>query len=143
MHNKSIPVSISLDNVFPGEDNKRQAGSNRRLRYLATLAIKTPDYARLRDLFVELEFMSSAQDAATRADLALPPISESPDSGGVSTEVAAPVRSGQSAVERVYCVVDTVARVHRLMERARQVEPATHRNGLAVEPGDRFPRLLG
>jgi CIC family chloride channel protein len=40
MHSKRIPVSISLDNTFqPAEENKRQAGSDRRLRYLATLAI--------------------------------------------------------------------------------------------------------
>ena len=40
MHSKRIPVSISLDNTFqPAEENKRQAGSDRRLLYLATLSI--------------------------------------------------------------------------------------------------------
>jgi CIC family chloride channel protein len=40
MHSKPIPVSISLDNEFrPEENNKRQAGSHRRLCYLAALAI--------------------------------------------------------------------------------------------------------
>ncbi len=40
MHSKRIPVSISLDNIQPEEENKRGAASSgRRLRYLAFLAI--------------------------------------------------------------------------------------------------------
>ena len=35
---------------------------------LAALAVKTPDWNRLRDLFVELEFRGNAQEAAAQAE---------------------------------------------------------------------------
>ena len=102
---------------------------------LTSLAIKTPDYARLRDLFVELEFMSSAQDAATRAESDVPPVPGSPDSGDSTTGFATPARSGQSAVARTYRVVDTVAGVHSFVERARTVECVSFDTETVLEAG--------
>ena len=37
---------------------------------LPALALKTPDWNRLRDLFVELEFRGNAQEAAAQAESA-------------------------------------------------------------------------
>lgn len=73
---------------------------------LEALAIKAPDWGRLRDLFVELEFRVAAQDAASQADASEP--------SAQATLGAMP------AVARDYRVVDTVEGVHDLVARARR-----------------------
>ncbi len=73
---------------------------------LPALAVKDPDWARLRELFVELEFRTAAQEAAAHADMAPAP---------------EPVEGEPPAVpERRYVIVDTVDAVRDLVARARQ-----------------------
>jgi DNA polymerase I len=83
---------------------------------LASLAVKTPDWNRLRDLFVELEFRGNAQEAAAQAEgtpAAAPPDAE----GRVAT---APVAPSAPAVTKNYQLVDTVEGVKALIARARK-----------------------
>jgi DNA polymerase-1 len=81
---------------------------------LPSLAVKTPDWNRLRDLFVELEFRGNAQEAATQAEGS--PQAAVTSAAGDRAE-AAPV---PAAVTRNYRVVDTVEGVSALVARARQ-----------------------
>jgi len=74
---------------------------------LPALALQTPDWNRLRDLFVELEFRTAAQDAAAQA--------------GAEPAGAAIAIGDVPAVERHYRVVDTVEAVRDLVARAREV----------------------
>jgi DNA polymerase-1 len=80
---------------------------------LSSLAIKTPDWNRLRDLFVELEFRGNAQEAAAQAEgnPAQPPATGAGD--GIKT-------AAHSAVAKHYRVVDTVEGVKALIARARK-----------------------
>lgn len=73
---------------------------------LDTLKVSTPDWNRLRDLFVELEFRGNAQEAAAHA-------SGVPD-GTPTAPVAVP-----DTIPRRYTVVDTVEAVAALCARAR------------------------
>ena len=81
---------------------------------LPALALETPDWNRLRDLFVELEFRGNAQEAAAQAE-STPAVSATPSDAG---ERAAPAAS--PAVARTYRVVDTVEGVRALVALARK-----------------------
>ena len=78
---------------------------------LPALALETPDWNRLRDLFVELEFRGNAQEAATLAET---PAHRAGRSDGACTAAVAP------AVTRTYRVVDTVEGVKALVAAARK-----------------------
>ncbi len=80
---------------------------------LPSLAIKTPDWNRLRDLFVELEFRGNAQEAAAQAE-GTP--AEPPAAGVVGDAKPA----AQPAVAKNYRVVDTVEGVKALLALARK-----------------------
>ena len=90
---------------------------------LPALAVKAPDWNRLRDLFVELEFRKNAQEAAAHAEGApaatgtAPAKGESPSLFGEPAHDAAPV---PPAVSRNYRVVDTVEGVQDLVALARR-----------------------
>jgi DNA polymerase I len=83
---------------------------------LTELAIKVPDWNRLRDLFVELEFRGNAQEAAAQAD-GTPPRSAAAAPGAAATAEAAPA---PPAVVKNYRVVDTVEGVRELVALARR-----------------------
>ena len=72
---------------------------------LASLAVREPDWARLRDLFVKLEFQKHAQDAAARAG---------EPAGGVASETAS-----TSPLTTSYQTIDTVAGVNHVVAMAR------------------------
>jgi DNA polymerase-1 len=81
---------------------------------LPALSIKAPDWNRLRDLFVELEFRGNAQEAAAQAESA-------PTSAEPAREAgAAPAAPLASAVAKNYRVVDTVDGVTALVALARK-----------------------
>ncbi|HEY2851171.1 MAG TPA: 5'-3' exonuclease H3TH domain-containing protein, partial [Gemmatimonadaceae bacterium] len=87
---------------------------------LKALAVSAPDWNRLRDLFVELEFRGNAQEAAAQAE-ATP---------GSAAPAAAPKKSGDApgaaapppapAVSRSYRLADTVEAVNALVANARK-----------------------
>jgi DNA polymerase-1 len=85
---------------------------------LPSLALKTPDWNRLRDLFVELEFRGNAQEAAALAENTAPaPVEE----GGVTVVAAATVAVPSiPAVTKKYEIVDTVEGMKALLARARK-----------------------
>lgn len=78
---------------------------------LPALAVKTPDWNRLRDLFVELEFRTSAQVAAVQAEA--PPVPAT--APGAGRALPAPPTG-----ERRYAVVDSVEGVRKLVNAARE-----------------------
>lgn len=75
---------------------------------LDAVAVREPDWNRLRDLFVALEFRTHAQDAAVRAD---------------GTGASEPIRSVGEALPAVpatsYQVIDTIDGVKRVIALAR------------------------
>jgi DNA polymerase-1 len=77
---------------------------------LQALAIETPDWNRLRDLFVELEFRGNAQEAAAQAESAS--AETAPSGAGDQT--------AKSAVNKQYRLVDTVDGVRALVALARK-----------------------
>lgn len=81
---------------------------------LPALALETPDWNRLRDLFVELEFRGNAQEAAAQAE-STPAASATPSDAGERAAAASP-----PAVARTYRVVDTVEGVRALVALARK-----------------------
>src|ERR1019366_5805294 len=81
---------------------------------LSALAIKPPDWNRLRDLFVELEFRGNAQEAATHAG-STPPAAAPPGVGDQAGPAPSP-----SEVVRTYRLVDTVEGVNALVAVARK-----------------------
>ncbi len=86
---------------------------------LPALALKTPDWSRLRDLFVELEFRGNAQEAAAHAGDA--PAVSAAAPGAVGAEAAAPSSAPAApAVARKYQVVDTIDGVNKLVALARK-----------------------
>lgn len=97
---------------------------------LPALAMKSPDWNRLRDLFVELEFRGNAQEAATHAEEAAPtPDADSRDgSAGAESAVphvpaaapGAPAPAGEAAVTKSYRIVDTVEAMRALVASARK-----------------------
>jgi DNA polymerase-1 len=82
---------------------------------LPALAMQTPDWNRLRDLFVELEFRGNAQEAAAQAEGTTP--AAVPTGMGASAVPAAPSTPG---IVKNYRVVDTVEGVQTLVARARK-----------------------
>lgn len=87
---------------------------------LVALAVKEPDWARLRDLFIALEFRTHAQDAAGRAD-------DLPDGpGGANTP---------NRVATNYKTVDTVAGVKRVVALARAAKAMAFDTETMLEPG--------
>lgn len=92
---------------------------------LDTLTFETPDWARLRDLFVELEFHSAARAAAVQAEggaaKLAPPDGASPaDEHMVSARKAREAVPGTpEAVATDYRVADTPALVAELIAEAR------------------------
>lgn len=81
---------------------------------LPALALETPDWNRLRDLFVELEFRGNAQEAAAQAE-STPAASATPSDAGERAAATSP-----PAVARTYRVVDTVEGVRALVALARK-----------------------
>lgn len=76
---------------------------------LPQLQVKEPDWARLRDLFVHLEFRSHAHNAATRAG------------GSIDGTGIAPVPGGEQTDARTtYETIDTIDDVIRVVALARQ-----------------------
>ena len=71
---------------------------------LNTLAKQEPDWEKLRELFVKLEFRNQAQEAAARAD-------------GVSGEVRTPASISEPAM--TYETIDTLEGVARVVQLAR------------------------
>lgn len=88
---------------------------------LTTLAVKTPDWNRLRDLFVELEFRGNAQEAAAQAEgtPAATATGVVAAEGDASTPTAA-TPPASPAVAKNYRVVDTVEGVKALIALARK-----------------------
>ncbi len=80
---------------------------------LPSLAIETPDWNRLRDLFVELEFRGNAQEAAAQAE----GTPAAPADAGTAT---AGKPAAQPGVVKNYRVVDTVEGVKALVALARK-----------------------
>ena len=79
-----------------------------------------PDHARLRDLYVELEFHALAKTAAAAAS----GITATPTTSTVSSAEGAPAAPAREAAPRVqasYVTVDTLDAVAKLVERAREV----------------------
>jgi DNA polymerase-1 len=81
---------------------------------LPALALKAPDWNRLRDLFVELEFRGNAQEAAAQAAGTRP----APSSAGSGDTVATVVPPAH--VARTYRLVDTVQSVEEVVALARK-----------------------
>jgi DNA polymerase-1 len=75
---------------------------------LERLRVGEPDWARLRDLFVELEFHTMARDAAARAE----------DAGAEPAAVSEAAAAVAASAE--YTTVDTVQALQRLVARARK-----------------------
>ncbi|MCX5768240.1 MAG: DNA polymerase I [Gemmatimonadetes bacterium] len=89
---------------------------------LEALALSTPDWNRLRELFVELEFRGAAQDAAVQAGApATTTATAVADTGDRPAGASAATEPPPPQVEKRYRVIDTVAGVHELIARARQV----------------------
>jgi DNA polymerase-1 len=84
---------------------------------LDALAVHPPDWNRLRDLFVELEFRGNAQEAATHAEAtpgAAVPAAAPSKAADLFTSAAAP------AVSKSYRVIDTVEGVKAFVALARK-----------------------
>jgi DNA polymerase-1 len=92
---------------------------------LDRLARHEPDHARLRDLFMELEFQAAAQSAAAQAG-------EAPTA---SPDAPTPATPAPPAVRREYRVVDTVEGVAALVQRAREVAFIAFDTETVLEPG--------
>jgi DNA polymerase-1 len=92
---------------------------------LDALARHEPDHARLRDLFMELEFQAAAQSAAAQAG-------EAPPSTTAGDDPALPP---PPVVARDYRVIDTVAGVTALVARAREVPFIAFDTETVLEPG--------
>lgn len=82
---------------------------------LPALRLETPDWARLRDLFVHLEFTTAARKAGAQAAAAEGTAPASVETG------AAPVEDIPPLVETRYTTVDTVDALQRVVERCRAV----------------------
>ena len=79
---------------------------------LEALTLRQPDWNRLRDLFVKLEFRANAQEAATQAG------TQSIPSSAASEET--PGAENGPALQRRYRTIDTVDGVIELVEAARR-----------------------
>ena len=81
---------------------------------LETLALKQPDWHRLRDLFVELEFRANAQEAAARAD-SQPAITE-----GLPTTPHRGRPAAATPTQKHYRTIDTIESMTDLVAAARR-----------------------
>ncbi len=96
---------------------------------LGALTLDTPDWTRLRDLFVQLEFTTAARKAGAQAAAAgdTSPVSRAgsgtaADAGADASETEVPaVRATTPAPEAHYVTVDTVSALRRLVARCREV----------------------
>ncbi len=84
---------------------------------LASLQLKSPDNARLRDLFLQLEFNAYAKDAGR----------------DLGPELSAPVEEKKAAAS--YTTVDTVPAMTRAVKRAREVGSIAIDTETLVDPG--------
>ncbi|HEY0969633.1 MAG TPA: DNA polymerase I [Gemmatimonadales bacterium] len=91
---------------------------------LERLALSTPDWARLRDLYLELEFHTLAREAAARAE----------ESGQGAGDGAAAAPSASPRDEARYETVDTVQAVERLVKRARKARYVAIDTEVVMEP---------
>ncbi len=90
---------------------------------LEALKVSTPDWNRLRDLFVELEFRGNAQEAAAHASgtpLPPKPAKGAKESAADVASEPEPPTAAPDAIPRRYTVVDTVGEVVALCARARK-----------------------
>ncbi|HSQ31086.1 MAG TPA: DNA polymerase I [Gemmatimonadaceae bacterium] len=83
---------------------------------LDAMRLSEPDYARLRSLYVELEFHTLAKDAASMEGTASQPVASEP-SVGAATAAAQP-----APVQRptTYLTVDTLPALEKVVARARR-----------------------
>ena len=95
---------------------------------LGALKLETPDWARLRDLFVGLEFMTAARKAGAQATAAAG--TDAPKSD------AAPEPTGHPPIpEARYSTVDTVPALNELIRRCREVGSIAVDTETVLEPG--------
>ena len=90
---------------------------------LERLKLSEPDWGRLRDLFVELEFHTMARDAASRAELV-----------GLPPGAAPAVGAAEPATAGEYTTIDTVQAVQRLVARARKARHVALDTEVVIEP---------
>ena len=96
---------------------------------LSTLALKKPDWERLRELFVELEFRVNAQEAASAAS-----VSESArQTGAHESQDAGP--GGEQIRQRKYHVVTTLAEMRQAIAVARRAPFLAVATGTVPDPG--------
>ena len=97
---------------------------------LAALALETPDWARLRDLFVHLEFTTAARKAGAQAQASTQASTQASAQATTqattqaSTQAIAPVADAPAAMppaETKYVTVDTIAALTKLVARCRAV----------------------
>ena len=93
---------------------------------LAALALEPPDWTKLRDLFVQLEFSTAARKAGAHAAAA-----------GESAPVTAPsvATPAAAAFETRYVTVDTTAALRRLVARCREVGSIAVDTETTLDPG--------
>jgi DNA polymerase I len=105
---------------------------------LSVLGHKTPDWNRLRDLFVELEFRGNAQEAAAQADSSPAPAIAAGHSVGVAAtpaHAAAPAAPAASSAGKNYQIVDTVDGVRALVARARKAPSISFHTETVLDAG--------
>ncbi len=89
---------------------------------LPSLALKAPDWNRLRDLFVELEFRGNAQEAAAQAgSVSVAAAVSVSDSGNDIVVAVAATVTPVPLVTKNYRIVDTIEGIEELVARARAV----------------------
>jgi DNA polymerase-1 len=95
---------------------------------LAALTLETPDWARLRDLFVHLEFTTAARRAGAQAAAAgdTSPVASPGASPAKTGDAPAPVGDGMAAAsvpaaDVRYVTVDTLPALRRFVARCREV----------------------
>jgi DNA polymerase-1 len=93
---------------------------------LAPLALEPPDWTKLRDLFVQLEFTTAARKAGAQAAAA-----------GESAPVTAATATASATVpvETRYVTVDTAAALRRLVARCRDVGSIAVDTETVLDPG--------
>ena len=99
---------------------------------LQQMSVATPDWARLRDLFVELEFHTLAKHAGAQVGLA-----PADPAAPVALQGDVPLReSAEPAVPTRYEAVLTVDRMREVVERARQAPYISFDTETVIETGD-------
>jgi DNA polymerase I-like protein with 3'-5' exonuclease and polymerase domains/5'-3' exonuclease len=93
---------------------------------LERLKLSVPDWARLRDLFVELEFHTLAREAAANAEASGAPAASRADAAIGAAAAARPTAE--------YTTVDTVQALQRLVARARKARHIAVDTEVVIEP---------